>query len=149
MEAEPAQGPAWQPGSPQVSDLLARSDFTACDLLPWGSNYTFLARLDGDEAGAGLAVYKPRKGEAPLWDFPDGTLYRREYGSYLLSRYLDWDFIPPTVIREGPHGVGSVQLYMPSIRGASYFTFREERATELQQIALFDCLTNNADRKAG
>jgi len=148
-KAEPPQGPAWQANSPQVLEMLAACEITACDLLPWGSNYTFLAKLDGGEAGPGLAVYKPRRGEAPLYDFPDGTLYRREYGSYVVSRALGWDFIPPTVIRDGPHGIGAVMLFIPSYRGANYFTFREERVDELQRIAAFDCLTNNADRKAG
>lgn len=148
-QAEPPQGPAWQPDSPQVLDLLANAEITACDLLPWGSNYTFLAKLNGGDAGPGLAVYKPRRGEAPLYDFPDGTLYRREYGSYVVSQALGWDFIPPTVIRDGPHGIGAVMLFTPSFRGANYFTFREERVEELQRVAAFDCLTNNADRKAG
>ena len=148
-EAEPPQLPAWRPDAAGVSDLLTKAEFTACELLPWGSNYTFLAHLDGGEAGPGLAIYKPRKGEAPLWDFPDGTLYRREYGSYLLGEALQWCFIPPTVIREGPHGIGSLQLFIPSVRGASYFSIREERAADLQCVAAFDCLTNNADRKGG
>jgi len=130
-------------------DLLGNSEFLECQLHPWGSNYTFVAKLDGGEAGPGLAIYKPRRGEAPLYDFPDGTLYRREYASYLVSQALGWDFIPPTVIRDGPHGIGAVILFIPSVRGANYFTFREERSEELQRIAAFDWLTNNADRKAG
>lgn len=149
LEGEPPQLPDWRPDSPDVADLLARAAVRSVDLIPWGSNYTFLARLDGGVAGEGLAVYKPRRGEAPLWDFPDGTLYQRERAAYLVSEALGWGFIPPTIIREGPHGIGSAQLFIPSFKGASYFTFREERAPDLQIMALFDCLTNNADRKAG
>ena len=132
-----------------MGQRLTVAEFLDCKLIPWGSNYTFLAKLDGGEAGEGLVIYKPRQGEAPLYDFPDGTLYRREYGAYLVSQALGWRFIPPTVIREGPHGIGAVQLFIPSIRGATYFTFREERVAELQQVAVFDFLTNNADRKGG
>ena len=130
-------------------ELLRDAEIQRCELLPWGSNYTFLAQLDGGGAGPGLAVYKPQRGEAPLYDFPDGTLYRREYASYVVSEALGWRFVPPTVIRDGPHGPGSVQLFIGSVPGASYYTFREERAEELRRFAAFDCLANNADRKGG
>ena len=80
-------------------------------LTPLGSNYTFLVKieLDGNE---GHAIYKPKEGEAPLWDFPSGTLYKREYAAYLLSEILGWGLIPFTIIRDGPYGVGSVQQFI-------------------------------------
>jgi hypothetical protein len=65
--------------------------------------------MDVGEAAPLLGVYKPRRGEAPLWDFPEGTLYKREYASFLLSEALGWQLVPPTVIRKGPNGTGTVQ----------------------------------------
>ena len=151
VQGEPPQGASWRADAGGVLELLASAEITACELMPWGSNYTFLAKLRHDEGGEGLGVYKPRKGEAPLWDFPDGTLYRREYGAYLVSEAIGWGFIPPSVIRDGPHGEGVLELFIPSYRGANYFTFKDEadRTEALQRMAVFDFFTNNADRKAG
>mgnify|MGYP001610944060 CR=1 FL=1 len=118
-------------------------------MLPWGSNDTFLLVLADAANGEGQAVYKPRAGEAPLWDFPAGTLYLREYAAYVVSKALGWPDIPPTVVRDGPHGVGSVQLYIDADPARHYFAFRHRRQPELRRIALFDLLANNADRKGG
>lgn len=128
--------------------ILQRGNIEKWEVMPWASNYTMCLLVSSDE-GSCLAVYKPRRGEAPLWDFPSGTLYRREYASYLVSQSLGWCFIPPTVIREGPYGVGSIQLYVEAEPRADYFRFRSEHTIELKRIALFDALANNADRKAG
>jgi uncharacterized repeat protein (TIGR03843 family) len=125
-----------------------------CQLVPWGSNYTFAVVLR-DPVGAcddQIGIYKPRAGEAPLWDFPPGSLYQREHAAFLLSRALGWRFIPETVIRDGPHGIGTVQRYVEPEPDVHYFNIREqlrEHRDELQRVALFDLLTNNADRKAG
>ena len=91
--------------------LLEQGEIVSCDLTPAGSNYTFLVELRLDQ-DYGYAIYKPQKGEIPLWDFPSGTLYKRECAAYLLSEILGWNFIPYTLIREGPHGIGSVQHYV-------------------------------------
>src|SRR5262245_3932121 len=101
-------GSSWSVDHPDLSRLLAESDITSCRPIMWGSNSTFLLTLcaEGD-AGESYAVYKPRRGEAPLWDFPRGTLYRREMATYLVSEMLGWSLVPPTVVREGPFGVGS------------------------------------------
>ena len=147
-EDERLDPPAWSPGLPQVHALLRDADIQQFEYLPWGSNYTCLMRLDGSDLGPSLAVYKPQRGEAPLWDFPDGTLYRREYAAHVVSKALGWQLVPPTVIREGPHGIGSVQLFIVAQPGSSYVTWHDERLEDLKRIALFDCLTNNADRKA-
>src|SRR5438552_2836385 len=88
--------------------VLSTGELSLEGLLPWSSNYTFLA-LVGEDAMQFLAVYKPCKGERPLWDFPTGTLCKREYAAYLVSSLLGWDLVPPTVLRDGPHGLGSVQ----------------------------------------
>lgn len=141
--------PVWSPDDPSVLEWLTTSEITDCQLLPWGSNYTFVVVMDAGESGKSLGIYKPRRGEAPLHDFPSGTLYQREYASYLVSQALGWAFIPPTVVRDGPHGIGTVQLFIPSVEGAHYFTFQAEREDDLKPICAFDCVTNNADRKGG
>jgi hypothetical protein len=132
--------------------LLERGAIDAIELIPWGSNYTFAALLVGEDGEKCYGVYKPRRGEVPLRDFPSGTLYKREVAAYRLSRHLGWDMVPPTVIREeGPHGIGSLQLYVEPRAGASgqYERLRESNSCELQRMAVFDLLVNNADRKGG
>jgi hypothetical protein len=119
-------------------------------LLPWSSNYTFLVHICG-EAEPVRAVYKPRRGERPLWDFPQGTLCQRERAAFLISSALDWDVVPPTVVRDGPHGIGSIQLFINHDPEQHYFSFEGEPLfrSQLQRIVLFDALINNADRKSG
>ena len=128
--------------------LLETGDLELLGLLPRSSNYTFLVRMHGDGAQQ-LAVYKPRRGEAPLWDFPEGTLHRREVAAYVLASELGWPIIPPTVLRPGPHGEGSVQLFVEFDPAEHYLTMRETRADEFRRVALFDVVANNADRKSG
>lgn len=135
------------PGADELQILLS-AEITTCDLVPEGSNYTFLVTLKVSDTEQ-RAIYKPQRGEAPLWDFPPGTLYRREYAAYLASEALGWHLVPPTVVRDGPYGVGAVQLFVDARPDANYFTFRDERRTDLMQFALFDALVNNADRKGG
>ena len=132
----------------RIIALLSQGEMETLGLLPWSSNYTFLTTV-GDVSLQCLAVYKPQRGERPLWDFPQGTLCLREVAAYLVSQALGWSFIPPTILRDGPQGLGSVQLFIDAEPEAHYFTFRDEHVPELQRIALFDCLTNNADRKGG
>jgi hypothetical protein len=94
--------------------------------MPWSSNYTFLVSLDSaHEQSRLLAIYKPCQGERPLWDFPDGTLCQREFASYLISQALGWPKIPPTVLRDGPHGLGSVQLFIDAEYETHYFNLRQ------------------------
>lgn len=149
MAARPQSFSDADPGLDDAPAILARGEITACELIPWGSNYTFAAVLVGEQGSQCLAIYKPRRGEAPLYDFPSGTLYLRERAAYVACRLLGWDFIPPTIIRGGPHGIGSLQLYVDPDEMAHFFDFHAQRAEELQRIALFDLLANNADRKAG
>lgn len=132
----------------QVLALLERGDIHIEGLLPWSSNYTFLVTVR-DESLDCLAVYKPCRGERPLWDFPAETLCLREVAAYLVSQALGWPNVPPTVLRDGPYGSGAVQLYIAANPEEHYFTFREQHQDALRQIAAFDCLVNNADRKAG
>jgi hypothetical protein len=117
-------------------------------LLPNASNYTFLTEVvDGDRSV--YAVYKPRDGETPLWDFPEGTLCRREVAAYVLSRALGWPSVPPTVLRDGPHGPGSLQLFIEADPSDHFFTLRETCPEAFLPVAAFDVVVNNADRKGG
>ncbi|HYR64459.1 MAG TPA: SCO1664 family protein [Actinomycetota bacterium] len=121
-------------------------------LMPAASNYTFLARLGagrGDADPERLVVYKPRRGEAPLWDFPSGTLCRREVAAFEVSRAAGFGFVPPTVLRDGPLGVGSVQAFVDHDFECTAFDLYEANLDDLRRIALFDLVVNNADRKAG
>ncbi len=112
-----------------------------------GSNYTFLAELKY-EGKAIKVVYKPTRGEAPLWDFPTGTLAKREVVAYWISEALGWGLIPPTVYRrEGPLGPGSVQQYVEHDSSYHYFSFQEKDRQRLRPVILFDYISNNADRK--
>ncbi|MDQ6772740.1 MAG: hypothetical protein M3024_07100 [Candidatus Dormibacteraeota bacterium] len=115
------------------------------------SNYTFLAELADPASGSRmLAVYKPAQGESPLWDFPPGSLYRREVAAYRLAGFLGWPRIPPTVVREAaPHGVGAMQMYVQADPALHYLTSGAEPRELWLPVALFDVLANNADRKSG
>jgi uncharacterized repeat protein (TIGR03843 family) len=130
--------------------LLGSGSISLRGLLPWSSNYTFLGEVSDDESSAPI-VYKPVRGERPLWDFPRGTLAKRETAAYLVSEELGWDLVPPTVLRDGPHGPGSVQLFVEADQDDHFFTFHDEPEYRraLQSLALFDVIVNNADRKGG
>ena len=124
-------------------------DWKLVGLLHGASNYTFLAELGPQEPDPLRVVYKPARGESPLWDFAAGTLYRREVAAYKLSKVLGWPRIPPTVVRrEAPHGVGAVQLFIEADRRHFLGSNRQDSDTWLR-VALFDVITNNADRKSG
>ncbi len=133
---------------PRVPRALAVGDLELLGLLPNSSNYTFLARATTD-AEELLVVYKPRRGETPLWDFPRGTLCQREVAAYVLSRALRWPNIPATILREGPEGVGSVQRFVEYDPEQHYFTLEGTHDDDFRRIALFDLVANNADRKGG
>jgi len=135
-------------GDVDVLSLLGSGAMEILGLLPRASNYTFLARVTG-EGGDSLAVYKPRGGEAPLWDFPDGTLGQREVAAHLVAGELGWPWVPPTIYREGPEGPGSVQLFVDFDPEHHYFTLLPGREDVFRRIALFDAVVNNADRKGG
>lgn len=119
-------------------------------VLPWSSNYSFLVRVCSTE-GEVAAVYKPRRGERPLWDFRQGTLCLRERAAFLVSDAIGWDLVPPTVLREGEHGIGSVQFFIEHDPEKHYFTFEGSALyrPQLQKLALLDVVINNADRKGG
>jgi uncharacterized repeat protein (TIGR03843 family) len=124
----------------QRGALEIRGQFT------YGSNSTFLVSVDG----ALEAVYKPIRGEQPLWDFPSETLAGREVAAFLVSEALGWSLVPLTVLRrDAPYGPGSLQLRILHDPEQHYFTLDEVTRQRLRPAALFDLIINNADRKAG
>jgi uncharacterized repeat protein (TIGR03843 family) len=130
-------------------ELLTRGAIAVKGRMPASSNVTLLAEIS--LAGAtGLAIYKPERGERPLWDFPRG-LHRRELAAYELSETLGWGLVPLTVCREGPYGDGSFQHFVDADFAQHYFTLVANPAhhDRLRRICLFDLLANNADRKSG
>jgi hypothetical protein len=128
--------------------LLATGDLRLLGLMPDASNHTFLTEVSDGRRKA-LAVYKPRRGEMPLWDFPEGTLCRREVAAFVLSSALGWPSVPPTLLRDGPHGPGAVQLFIRADAAEHFFTLRHRRREDFLAVAAFDVVANNADRKAG
>jgi uncharacterized repeat protein (TIGR03843 family) len=131
-------------------DLLTRGALTVKGRLPDSSNATLLVEAELNGATT-LAVYKPLRGERPLWDFPSG-LFRRELAAWHLSETLGWGLVPLTVARaEGPYGEGSLQLFVPADFEQHYFTLREDERhhDRLRRICVFDLVANNADRKSG
>ena len=162
-----------------VLQRLADWPITGIGLHPGGSNYVFVVRLtdpekfdstalataasespeempEVDESASFYAIYKPQAGERPLRDFPGGTLHYRERAAYLLSQELGWPRIPPTVIRTGPHGEGSIQLFIDAAPAAedadepdNFFSLRDDRLDDFRDMAMFDALVHNSDRKGG
>jgi uncharacterized repeat protein (TIGR03843 family) len=131
-----------------VAGLLAGGNLRILGLLAGASNGTFLAEATG-ASGTTLAVYKPRDGEAPLWDFPEGTLWRREIAAYEVAAALGWLDIPVTVEGSGPLGPGAVQAFVEHDPAKHFFLLRRGREATFQRAALFDAIVNNADRKGG
>jgi len=129
---------------------LVRGEIEVEGRMPYSSNATFLVHVLHD----GLShpgIYKPTRGERPLWDFEPG-LHRREVAAYLLSEHLGLGVIPPTVLRDGPLGEGSVQWFVTADHSQHYFTIHEahpELHDRLRAMALLDVLANNTDRKSG
>ena len=134
----------------RVLHLLNHGEIEVEGLIPWSSNATLLVTVR-DEELATLAVYKPQDGERPLWDFRYGTLGLREVVSYLVCEALGWGMVPPTVLRQGPHGLGSVQFFVHAQEDAHFFTIQDDPAymEDLKRLAAFDVIANNADRKSG
>jgi uncharacterized repeat protein (TIGR03843 family) len=131
-----------------VADL-AQGQLDVLGQLVDASNASLLCRLTTSEGAELRVIYKPRAGERPLWDFPDGTLSQREVAAHVVSEALGWSIVPPTVWRDGPYGPGMVQLWVdvdPTVDLVSLVQSDDDR---LRRIAVFDALINNADRKGG
>ncbi|MFP5351023.1 MAG: SCO1664 family protein [Actinomycetota bacterium] len=137
------------PAADDLLDLLSGGEIEVLGLLPYSSNYTFLAKVgEGDDAMH--AVYKPRRGERPLWDFPQGSLAAREVAAFLVSAASGWELVPPTVLRgDAPLGEGSLQLFVHHDPDRHFFVMQDERRYDFRVFAAFDAVINNADRKGG
>jgi hypothetical protein len=134
--------------------LLAEGDLSLVGRLVVSSNNALLGTValgsDGtDDVLAAACVYKPIRGERPLWDFPDGTLAGREVAAYRVSRATPWGLVPPTVMRDGPFGPGMVQLWLAPGETADPLAMVVDGDERLRPMALFDVIVNNADRKVG
>lgn len=128
---------------------LLNGELTVEGQFMWGSNYTFLCDLKQDGCSI-KAVYKPVRGERPLWDFPSQTLAGREVAAYLVSEAAGWHFVPPTVYRQvAPAGDGSVQMFIEHDPQLHYFNLTSVQRKQLRPVALFDSIINNTDRKGG
>ncbi len=136
----------------ETLDFLAREEILPIGRLKWGSNFTFLVRLGKSEESEILGIYKPVKGERPLWDFPS-NLAKRERCAWLMSRQLGWELIPPTIIRDGPFGEGSLQLFVDSKPEKNYLNLSaqefERHKQELEMVCALDIVINSTDRKSG
>ena len=126
----------------------AKGELELLGRMAWSSNATFLVNASlGDVEVA--AVYKPQRGERPLWDFPEGTLCKREVAAYELSEALGWSIVPETILRDGPYGIGMVQRFVDHDPEEHYFTLLEAHMDDFKRFTAFDVLANNADRKGG
>jgi uncharacterized repeat protein (TIGR03843 family) len=133
-----------------TAELLALGDIDIEMRMPYSSNATFLVRVT-HHAQTRRAIYKPLKGERPLWDFSPG-LHRREVAAYRLAQAMGYDFVPITLLREGPLGEGSLQLLVDADFEQHYFTLFELRPDlhpKFRSMAVFDIVANNTDRKSG
>ena len=129
--------------------VLEHGEITVKGKFLWGSNYTFLTEVR-HEGQAIQAVYKPTRGERPLWDFPSASLAHREVAAYIISEALGIGMVPETVYRRrAPVGPGSLQRYVEHDPDCHYFNLSEEDHQRLRPVVLFDVLINNADRKGG
>ena len=130
----------------ELKQALENGEITLKGQFVYGSNYTFLANVR--HAGMEIpAIYKPMRGEQPLWDFPAASLAGREVAAWLVSEALGFGFVPFTILRDGPFGPGSLQQYIEHNPNLHYFTFKPADRPRLRSVALFDLLVNNADRK--
>ena len=134
-----------------ILEQLATAPVQAMGRVVYSSNAVFVLELDAPDphvAGQPLrAIYKPTRGERPLHDFPRHTLHLRERAAYLLSAALDLGMIPPTALRDGPHGPGSVQLFVHAAAEPPVTETAPDIEAQLHRLAVFDVLANNADRK--
>jgi len=133
-----------------AAEILATGEINVEMRMPYSSNSTFLVRVTAGEQSL-RAIYKPVRGERPLWDFAPG-LHRREVAAYRLATAMGLGFVPITLLRDGPIGEGSLQRLIDADFEQHYFTLHEQRPDlhpKLREVAVFDILANNTDRKSG
>ncbi|MEI8000256.1 MAG: SCO1664 family protein [Actinomycetes bacterium] len=133
----------------QIAEVLRRGRLEVVGRMRYSSNGAFFVNASAEGAVV-PAVYKPRRGERPLWDFPDGTLCQREVAACVLSDALGWGLVPVTVMRDdGPLGAGAIQRFVEHDPEEHYFTLLDGNEDRFRRFAVFDILANNTDRKGG
>lgn len=138
------------PGEAAMAELLERGNIEILGLMPWSSNGTYLVQVTRGSDYA-PAIYKPERGERPLWDFP-GALWKREVATYELSHWLGFGSVPTTVVRQAaPMGRGSLQAFVPAQFSEHYFTLRDrtDLTDQFKTLCVLDLIANSADRKGG
>ncbi len=140
--------------STELLELFAEGEMEIEGRMPYSSNATYLVTMtqevDGGPTRSHRAIYKPGRGERPLWDFPP-DLYKREVATYRLATAMDLDVIPPTTIGSGPMGEGSIQAFVDADFAEHYFTMQEAGVglDDLRRLCALDLVANNTDRKSG
>jgi hypothetical protein len=132
----------------EVIDHLLQGTLEVTGRLVDASNATLYATCSVSDQSIAV-IYKPVAGERPLWDFPDGNLAQREYAAYLISQMGDFHVVPPTVLRDGPFGIGMVQQWIEIDEEIDLAEFYRTNNPQLRNMALFDAVVNNTDRKIG
>ena len=131
-----------------VIEHLTQGTLEVTGRLVDASNATLYAQCTvGDDSIP--VIYKPVAGERPLWDFPDGNLAQREYAAYVISELGKFKVVPPTILRDGPFGIGMVQQWIDIDESVDLAQFYRTDSAELRKMALFDAVINNTDRKIG
>ncbi len=130
---------------------MITGEITVIGRLVDASNATLLCEIEPlDESIPTIKlIYKPIAGERPLWDFPDGGLARREVAAYLFSERMELGVVPPTLLREGPFGEGSLQLWVEVDESVDIVSIGQSDHEDIRKIAFLDVLINNTDRKFG
>ncbi len=133
---------------PGSLELLREGSLTILGRIIEASNATLLCEVVlGDQKAH--CVYKPVRGERPLWDFPDGTLADREVAAYKVCAFTGWDLVPPTILREGEYGPGMVQLWVDGDEDVDLVEYVRSESPALRRLAVYDAIVNNSDRKGG
>jgi len=132
----------------QVIAHLSQGELEVTGRLVDASNATLYAQCTLDESSMAV-IYKPVAGERPLWDFTDGNLAQREYAAYVISEMGEFHVVPPTVLRDGPFGIGMVQQWIDIDESIDLAHFYRTDSPQLRKMALFDAVINNTDRKIG
>lgn len=142
--------PAFSLPADELIELFQVGEIEIEGRMPYSSNATMLVTVSDDNERSHKAIYKPGRGERPLWDFPP-DLYKREVAMYRLAAAIGWDVVPATTIVTGPMGEGSMQAFVDANFSEHYFTLHEEGVSEvdLMKLCLIDFIGNNTDRKSG
>lgn len=131
-----------------IEDLLTNGEISVEGRLVDASNATLFVTIS-DSQQSMRAIYKPIAGERPLWDFSDGNLASRERAAYLISQALTINCVPLTILRDGPFGIGAVQEWIDVDESVDLEEYFRQDRPELRDVALFDAIINNTDRKIG